>query len=358
MKRHPIRLPHDMHPHNSIVEWWYFNGHLTDKKGNVYSFMDCLFRVNIEKVQMPYLKNIFKYSSRSGTFMTFAHSAVSDIAKRKNYKDVQNISLLSKDSFSRPLFYAQYINPLESIGRFLVHEMVESAPNVFHLKTDRIDLVLESKKPPMLEGGKGFVTVCGRETFYYSHTHLETYGSIKVGNEWIKVLGKSWMDHQWADEEYSKDKWTWFSVQLENGTDMMCIEYDNGKKKEYLVDILDKKGNATHYSHALFSPGGKILRSKETYAEYPLSWEIDVPDGNIRLEISAILSDQEMIFGAINYWEGPTRIVATIKNKKIKGVGFMELAGYPSDYNFLILEGKEINKKLKNGLSSQFKQFF
>jgi predicted secreted hydrolase len=163
------------------------------------------------------------------------------------------------------------------------------------------------------------------------------------------------MDHQWADVPYMKDKWTWFSIQLENGTDVMCIEYDNGKKKEYLVDLLDAKGNATHYSHALFSPIGKTLKSTQTRAEYPLSWEIDVPDGDIRLEISAILSDQEMIFGAINYWEGPTKVVATIKNKKIKGVGFMELAGYPSDYNFLILEGKELNKKLNEEIKSIFK---
>jgi predicted secreted hydrolase len=111
------------------------------------------------------------------------------------------------------------------------------------------------------------------------------------------------MDHQWADEVYSKDKWTWFSVQLDDGTDIMCIEYADGKKKDYVIEVLDKKGRAARYSHALFSPSGKTLKSKETNAEYPLSWEIDIPDGDIRLEISAILSDQEMIFGAINYWE-------------------------------------------------------
>jgi len=33
----------------------------------------------------------------------------------------------------------------------------------------------------------------------------------------------------------------------------------------------------------------------------------------------------------------------------------MELSGYPSDYNFLILEGKELNKKLNEEIKSIFK---
>ncbi|MHA1895810.1 MAG: lipocalin-like domain-containing protein, partial [Promethearchaeota archaeon] len=34
-----IEFPKDELAHNSIIEWWYFNGHLTDKQGNRYAFM-------------------------------------------------------------------------------------------------------------------------------------------------------------------------------------------------------------------------------------------------------------------------------------------------------------------------------
>ena len=36
----PIVLPKDNGPHDFIIEWWYFNGHLYDKGGKEYSFMD------------------------------------------------------------------------------------------------------------------------------------------------------------------------------------------------------------------------------------------------------------------------------------------------------------------------------
>ena len=51
-------------------------------------------------------------------------------------------------------------------------------------------------------------------------------------------------------------------------------------------------------------------------------------------------------------------ITGAIGKKKVKGVGFMELAGYPSNYNFLLLTGKKVNKKLREELSSRIKGFF
>jgi hypothetical protein len=36
----------------------------------------------------------------------------------------------------------------------------------------------------------------------------------------------------------------------------------------------------------------------------------------------------------------------------------MELAGYPSNYNFLLLSGKKLNKMMKEELSVQIKKFF
>jgi len=59
------------------------------------------------------------------------------------------------------------------------------------------------------------------------------------------------------------------------------------------------------------------------------------------------MKDQEMIYGAINYWEGPLDVTAKIRGKKVKGVGFMELVGYPSDYHFVLLTMKELKDSLR-----------
>ncbi len=345
-----------MQPHNTITEWWYFNGHLADKKGNHYSFMDCLFRVDMNKIKIPYLKNFFGRGT-TGKYAVFAHSVLQNLAKRKSYKDIQNISLASRDSFTRPLFYANYIDPVSVAGGFLVNEISEIKPESFHIKTGCIDLVMESKKKPLLEGGRGFITVRNRKSFYYSFTDLATTGSIRIGDRWIPVTGRSWMDHQWADVPYVKDKWTWFSIQFDNGTDIMCVEYDDEKAKDYLVDIIDARGKSSHYRRAVFSKGKRTFKSESTKAAYPLDWTIALPERDLELTTSAILPDGEMIFGAINYWEGSITVAGTIGGKKVKGKGFMELAGYPSNYNFLLLAGEKLNKELGGELSSRIKEF-
>lgn len=368
MKQRPITLPGDMMPHDTIIEWWYFNGHLADERGHRYAFMDCLFRADANKVNIPYFKSIFARGA-AGRYALFAHSLLADLgtdgdahhagAAYHVLKDIHNISLASRDSFKRPLFYANYINPVSVAGGFVAHEMAEITPGTFHIKTETLDLMMESRRPPMLEGGKGFITVRGRESFYYSLTELRTTGMVRTGGRWISVTGRSWMDHQWADTAYAKDRWTWFSVQLENGTDIMCVEYDDGKGKDQRADVLDARGRSRHFDRAVFAPGDRMWKSKVTKAHYPLSWTVTIPGGapnkDIVFTASAAIDDGEMIFGAINYWEGPVAVVATIGGKKVKGVGFMELAGYPSDYNYLLLAGATVNARVQKEIAARIR---
>jgi predicted secreted hydrolase len=121
--------------------------------------------------------------------------------------------------------------------------------------------------------------------------------------------------------------------------------------------VLDAGGHATHCVTALFAHGRETWKSKATRAEYPLSWTITVPEKNIILTATAVLADQEMIFGAINYWEGPVAVAGMVGGKKVKGVGFMELAGYPSNYNFLFLAGKKVNTRVQKEIATRIKNF-
>lgn len=343
MKERPVKLPEDSNAHDNIIEWWYFNGHLKDKKNNRYSFMDCLFKADLKRVNLPFMRKIpFKtYASNFLPYVGFAHSVVSDIGKQINYKEVQNISKLSRDSFKRPMLFANYADPLSILG-YVNHEIAQTVekPCTFHIKTEKIDLQLIAKKPVLLEQGKGLIEVCGRKSYYYSYTDLEAKGILTLDGNVIEVEGKAWMDHQWADVPYGKEKWTWFSIQLENGMDIMLIQYDDHKSLDYLVDIMHADGSTTHGTKALFIPSTdskNIFVSPKTKAQYPLVWKIEIPDKNISLDLESAMRDQEMIYGAINYWEGPLNVTAKIKGQKVNGAGFMELVGYPSNYNFALL---------------------
>src|SRR3989338_2291044 len=230
-KHKPIKFPDDEQVHDSIIEWWYFNGHLRDWAGKKYAFMDCLFKADTNKANIPFLKRVPTKN------IYFAHSILSDIGTQKSYPEIQNISLVSNDSFTRPLLYANYTNPI-MINGYVNSVIEEITAGNYHIKSSNFDLILRSQKPPLLVGGRGHIVVCNRDSYYYSLTNLKITGMINIGGKWIEVEGKAWMDHQWADAGYIKDKWTWFSFQLDNGIEMMCCEYTAGKDKDYLVDII------------------------------------------------------------------------------------------------------------------------
>ena len=351
-----IKLPKDNSEHENTIEWWYFNGHLKDKKGKEYAFMDCFFKVDCMKINIPHLFNHpLKDYCKKGEYIYFAHSVVSDISKKKNYKEVQNISLVSHDSFTKKNFFVEYVNP-SIMGHSLNSSIEELTDNSFHLKTGSLDLTLEAKKAPMLEGGHGYVGTVESGSYYYSLTDMKVKGTLTIDKKEIEVTGQAWMDHQWANAVYKKDKWTWFSFQLENGMEIMCVEYEKKDGTDVLINTLDKDGKQKGYNRAILKHGKKVWKSKKTKARYPQVWEIEIPEANIVIKANSLINDQEMIFGQINYWEGPMDVVAKINGKKVKGKGFMELVGYPSDYNYLLLEGKEIEKNIFKKIKKIFKK--
>ncbi len=350
-----IVLPKDNGPHDFIIEWWYFNGHVHDKNGKEYSFMDCFFKVNFNKVNIPHiLPHLIEDHFKNGEFIHFAHSVVSDISAKKHYKEIQDISLVSKDSFSKKLLYISYQNG-NFLEKSLKSEIIETMPNNFHLITKHIDLDLESKKSPLLEGGHGYVGTPKDGSYYYSLTDMRVKGKIVIEGKEIDVEGNAWMDHQWANAVYKKDKWTWFSFLLENGTEIMCVEYATGIGSDILINTIDKDGKQGQHKKANIKPGKKTWKSNKTKAEYPLSWEIEIPEAQIIIKTSSLIKDQEMIFGQINYWEGPMDVKAKIDGKKVKGKGFMELVGYPSNYNYLLVASEEIEENIFDRIKKFFK---
>ncbi len=344
MKYKKLKFPRDEQAHKNIIEWWYFNGNLEDSKGNDYAFMNCLFKADIKKVKIAFLKSPFKTSY-------FSHSLLSDIKNKKFYPEVNPLSLISTDSFSKPFLFINYASPslkgytncvIESLGK-----------GIYHLKTRDVDLVLSSVKKPLLEGGKGFINLDPEKTYYYSLTNLKTKGKIKIKGKWIAVKGKSWMDHQWADVPYDRDKakWTWFSVQLQNNMELVCFEYDNSLKKTYLASISYPDNRQKTFSDIKFKPLGKNWKSKKTGTIYPLSWEIQIPEAKLSLDVDALVDDQEINFGTINYFEGPLKVRGKLDGKTVAGKGFMELAGYPSNYTKMKFLRDEFNMALDKSLA-------
>jgi len=340
MKSKKLKFPRDGLNHNHTVEWWYFNGHLADKKGKRYAFMDCLFRADAKKSKIPIISNIpIKHAY-------FAHSIFSNISKNKVSINVYPLAIISKDSFSRNRLYINYTFP--SLEGYMNYDIEEIGKFKYRIKSDNFDLVLTSRKKPFLEGKKGFLNFGSKSTYYYSLTNLEAKGEITVNKKRIKVKGKAWMDHQWANAKYSpKDKWSWFNLQLDNNIELVVFEFITKNSKYYFGGLMGEDGKSYKLQKVKLTPL-KIWKSKKTGAIYPVSWRIKSPSENMDLVADSLIKNQEVLFGSINYLENPISVKGMIGEQKVKGVGFMELVGYPIKKSKIKLYEEEIKDLLWN----------
>jgi predicted secreted hydrolase len=328
----PLKFPRDEQKHNHIIEWWYFNGNLETQDGRSFSYMNTLFATKPNLVKIPFLKNIPLKT------LFFSHYLLSDNANHKFWDKVNPLCLLDHNSFSKPLLWISYDNSC------LIEE---SKLFNFHIVNDFVDLTLKAVKKPLLINGKGFIDLGVKTAYYYSLTHLQTRGLIRIKDKWIPANGLSWMDHQWAQTPMTQDdKWTWFSLQLNNGWDIMAVIYGD-KVKTAHASMVDKNNNSKTTNNVFFKPLPPKYLSKETGAEYQLGYEIFLPDWNLKLTAKPCNKAQEMIFGTINYWEGGMDIQGQLNDKKIRGQGFLELVGSPMKKSLMRVY---LNKFEKSGL--------
>jgi len=338
-KYKPIKFPQDEQKHDHVIEWWYFNGNLRTRDGRHFSYMNTLFATKPKKVKIPFLEKIPLKN------LYFSHYLLSDNKSKKFHNKLNPICLVNQNSFTKPLLWVMYDN-----GSLID----EYKPFCYKITNDYVDLKLCSTKKPLLLNKNGFLDLKIKTTYYYSLTNLETSGYIKHNNKWVEVIGKSWMDHQWAQAPLIRgDKWTWFSVQLDDNIEVVCFEYGD-KNKTYHASMMDAKGNQKSTSNLMIKklPKNKF-KSIETGSEYQLGYEIYMPDWDLFFTVEPYNKKQEMIFGSINYWEGGISVKGHLRNKEIRGEGFMELVGSPMKKSALKIYLNKFKKELfSNKLST------
>lgn len=334
MKRRKITFPKDEGKHSTTGEWWYFNGNLKSSDGREFAYMNTLFRAKVpivlkRRLEKTPTKNIYFY-----------HSILTDVDNNKFYPHIDLATIVSRDSFKGDLLNIYFSKPYAALN-YTSYYMEEYSEFSYRIKGPKIRLNLTSQKAPLLENQTGYVDNLGKSTYYYSLTDLQTEGKILLEDKEISVTGRSWMDHQWADVTVDNDFWNWFSIQLNNGMEIICYEYGRQKESVYLATISYPDSSQKTFHKVRIIPLGEICKGKLTRAEYDLAWRVEIPDEEIDLEIKSKVTDHEMNFLHINYWESPTIITGRVGIRDVDGEGYMELAGRRSIFNDLsFLKGK------------------
>ena len=318
----PFEFPRDHGPHPDYrTEWWYYTGNLADEAGNRYGFQFTIFRRGIVPGQP-------ERESEWGTHeIYFAHLAVTDVSGER---------FESRERYSRGSaglagaqglpFYHVWLDDWSA---------KEVEPGQVRLKASDdnigIDLMLEQAKPIALQGDRGFSAksdLPGNASYYYSMTDNVTAGTITTPRGTFEVTGNTWMDREWSTSDLPPGTvgWDWFSLQLDDGRDVMIffIRSADGSIYPGSSGLVVYPDGSTRY---LVQDDVDLTvldewTSPRSGATYPAAWHFRVPDEEIDLRIKPLLNDQELDVSFV-YWEGAVEIEGSQS-----GFGYVEMTGY------------------------------
>ena len=326
-------FPHDHGAHEEFrTEWWYYTGQLTAKDGRPFGYQLTFFRRGIPRHQVRTLP-----SQWTVTQLYLAHFAVSDLSKgRFHYAEKISRAGLGKAGAEAGRLHV-WIDQWSA-------ESPSAAPGTQTLQAADGDLALQltvsPEKPLVVHGTDGISRKgagVGQASHYYSFTRLATTGKLTIGVESFDVTGTSWMDHEFGSADLDKDLvgWDWFSLQLDNQTELMLYRLrrtDGSADPVSSGTLIDRDGRGHHLSIGDFTlEPTSYWTSLTSRARYPQRWRLTIPSQQLSLELVPLMAEQELSTTRstqVTYWEGAIETTGTSQGKPIHGQGYMELTGY------------------------------
>jgi len=316
---------HGKHPEFQ-TEWWYFTGNLRSDSQE-WAFQLTFFRRSLVKQQVR------RESAWSVRDVYPAHFALTDVKNRRFF----HTDLISREG---PNLAAAAGDDL----RVHVRDWIAQRQGEKILVTARegdyaLGLDLVPEKPAALHGEGGYSRKGAAESqasYYYSLTRLKAEGHVTFQGIKHRVRGLAWMDHEFGSSILLKNQvgWDWFSLQLDDGTELMVFYLRNkdGTLELPFGSFVNTNGRTTDLAGKKIVVSAKSKwTSPRTRATYPSGWTIEVPSEGIRLEIDPLVNDQELVTGRstkIVYWEGAVAFQGWRKGKPVRGRGYVELTGY------------------------------
>jgi predicted secreted hydrolase len=307
-----ISFPRDDGPHDALTEWWYYTGQIVSENGDAYGFEQVVFK------------------AKRGAIAGFAsHVAITDPHRPRFTYDQR--AVFDDGTIARPGPGFDV-----AIGDWSMRGANGDDELRMNLAGYAYDLRLASDKPAVLHGGDGYIH-SDPETgsYYYSRTRIAVTGTLTVDGVQSSVTGEAWMDHQWGNfTHFSRAGWDWFSVQLDDQTEIMIYQFRDTADVPSLGAATFVAENGTAVALAAADVRVAVTdqwRSPHSGATYPIAWTVRLPRQELTLTLVPAIEDQELDTRAstgVTYWEGLVGVVGTLGQRAIRGHGYVELTGY------------------------------
>ncbi len=302
-----VHFPKDEGAHpESEMEWWYLNATVSDNEGHQYTAMLAYFRPSLKIISIADLDaKVFYHEVPKIEDLIVANPNYAEGSLDLRWDDYDRWYRVDQDS---------YHYSLQAKGETIGFSF---------------DLVQE--KPPLTVGGDGLIEWTEGSTYYYSLTRFQVDGQIELQGKTIDVEGIGWMDHQWMGAMAEKG-WQWFSIQLDDDTDLICwniVNTDNSVQSRDLT-MMFADGSIYHTTDIELEATEPWI-STQTGQEYGMTWRLQEPVHDIDLEIKARFPQQEIILFkempqyTWQFWEGGTTVSGQIDGSAVSGIGYAEL---------------------------------
>ena len=398
----PVRLPedwptdtidltvHDLPHASSQIEWWYFHAHLISPEGRRLAVFCSFFRGVMGQddiTKEPKYGHILtwaltdpdqkKYYSSSRLEDILRLFILEKLRKGEVYKDerIQRAlqEMLTKGDIPHPdrsfeSAVSCSTTKLDcSFGNSSLRKQDDGSYFV-HLADDKISCALrfQPQKVPVRHGENGVTKgVHGEDMFYYFIPRNQVSGTIVLDGQKIDVKGDGWYDHEFGrhlQKDYTSLEpnitvaWNWCAIQLADGSEVaVSMMKDIRTNKEGSMAVLiSPDGKTMHSSTMSFEPT-KWWRSVRTFEDYPVAWDLEIPEFGVKLTLTAPLEDQEFITVVSKpaFWEGELEVVGIINGEAVQGLAYVERNGFAMTYkldDFFATVSQEVRRSVESVL--------
>jgi len=318
-------FPRDHYAHDDFrTEWWYYTGHLRTKSGDLHGYQVTFFRSGLAEPR----NSPSRWAAKN---LYLAHFAVSDIPRKEfRYFERLNRAAMGQAGASTTEFRV-WVGDWEVRGDG-TRQRLRAKDGEF-----AVDLNLVSLKPPVIHGENGVSQKGegrGHASHYYSLPRLKTDGTLTVRGKTLEVAGLGWT-------ELNPDQvgWDWFSLQFDDGTDVMLyiIRKADGKADPYSAGTqVGNDGRIARLRQQDFTI--EVLDrwvSPRSRGAYPMKWRLRAPSIGLDVTVSPAFPDQELNTAKstqVIYWEGAVRAEGTVSGRPVKATGYVEMTGYAAPF--------------------------
>ena len=336
-----LKFPDDHGEHIGFrTEWWYYTGNLTAGNGQEFGYQLTIFRRQINPSAA--VRHWPEPSSNWRTNQIYlGHAALTDITAGRHY---------FSETVARGVLGLAGVESKDDTVQISIKDWsIRIQPDIHRLKAAApafsFNLDLTPVKNQVLHGDKGYSRkgrLPEQASCYYSFPRLNTRGSIESKGKGFTVTGLSWMDHEFstAPLEPGTIGWDWFSLQLDNQTELMVFllrREDGADNPASSGTFIGRQGAPKHLSHEDFTV--TVLnewQSPRSNAVYPARWSLNVPAYELALTVEPNLEDQELSTGEttnVTYWEGSVNVSGRMSGRPVQGKGYVELTGYAGKFD-------------------------